>query len=174
MPARHRRTSSFGRSSRRRKLVWATTNSSAVLTAATGITPIDLLAGLESAGVGIIGGTVVRTHVALALTAAETDTAPGAFWGTLMYPKSRVGVNAPPVATDFYLDWSMQRLISPGLAPNAIQIATTTDALYGAEYDIRSKRMIKEMDDSLFFCLFNDGSQSTSYTIFTKALVALP
>ena len=174
MPTRHRRSSSFRGSSHRRKLLWATSNESAAVGSDIGITPIDLLAGLEASGVGIVGGTVVRTHIALALNCLETDTAPGVFWGVLMYAKDQVAANKPPVGTDFYLDWAMQRLISPGLAPNAITQPTATSTLYGYEVDIKAKRMIKEMDDSYFFCLFNDGTQTVNYTLFAKTLVALP
>jgi hypothetical protein len=135
---------------------------------------VDLLAGLEAPGVGIVGGTVVRSHVMLSLSAASTDTDPGIVWGMLVYGKDRVAANAPPVLTDSYLDWLMIRELTPGCAPTSWQNAAFTNFLFGGEFDVKSKRRLPQMDDSLMLCMFNGGSATLSYTWFIRTLIALP
>jgi hypothetical protein len=161
--------------SHRRKLIWATSLSSNVaLAAATGITPVDLLAGLEVGGVGTVGGTVVRTHVLLSISDPAADTNPGVFWGVMVWPKTRVGVNVPPVNADYYLDWMMLRVLTPGTASTTWQDPTFANYLFGEEYDLKSRRKLPEMDDTLIFSLYNSGTSAIKYTAFVRTLVALP
>jgi hypothetical protein len=173
MPPYHRRSS---RAVRRqsRKHIWATSNVTNTVATAAGITPVDVLAGLEAPGVGIVGGTVVRSHVMLSISDPAADTNPGILWGLIVYGKDRVGVNVPPVLTDTYLDWLMIRELTPGCAPTTWQNATFSDYLYGGEFDIKSKRRLPQMDDSLFMCLYNGGSSTITYTWFIRTLLALP
>jgi hypothetical protein len=133
-----------------------------------------MLAGLEVAGTGIVGGTVVRQHLMVSLASASTDTDPSWLWGTVMWPKTRVAANVPDVISDFYIDWTMIREVTPGTAPQSFQNSGFTEFLYGGEYDIKAKRRITQMDESLFFCLYNGGTASGTYTIFSRTLIALP
>jgi hypothetical protein len=173
MPARYRRSSPRVRGMRR-KHIWATSNVTSSVVTATGITPVDLLAGLETGGVGIVGGTIVRSHVMLSISDPAADTNPGVFWGLVVYGKDRVGANVPPVLTDSYLDWLMIRELTPGCAPTSWQNSAFTDYLYGGEFDVKAKRRLPQMDDSLFICLYNGGSSTISYTWFIRTLIALP
>jgi hypothetical protein len=132
------------------------------------------LAGLDVGGVGYVGGTVVRTHIMVSLSSAAADTNPGFYWGLIIYGKDRVGVNVPPVNTDFYLDWLMLRESTPGTTPQSWQDATFAHYLYGGEFDVRAKRKVPQMDDSLFFALYNAGTAAGAYTIFARTLIALP
>src|SRR5271170_7777487 len=117
MPVRHQRSSFVRRSGTRRKVIWATSQvSNTQLNPGVNITPIDVLAGLESGGVGIIGGTVVRAHVWTSFSAADTDASPSFIWGLSMWDKSSLGTSNPNVQTDFYADWLMLREISPHAA----------------------------------------------------------
>src|SRR5208282_4064326 len=94
----------------RRKSIWATSQSSNVaLNPGVTITPIDLLAGLEAGGVGIVGGTVTRIHAWLSFSGADTDANPSFIWGMTMWDKSSVGTTNPNVTSDFYIDWLMLR-----------------------------------------------------------------
>src|SRR5208282_4269923 len=89
----------------RRKSIWATSQSSNVaLNPGVTITPIDLLAGLEAGGVGIVGGTVTRIHAWLSFSGADTDANPSFIWGMTMWDKSSVGTTNPNVTSDFYID----------------------------------------------------------------------
>jgi hypothetical protein len=128
------------------------------------------------AGVGIVGGTAVRTHVWLSLGAVNADTSPSFISGLIVFDKSDTSANRPNVLSDFYTDWMHLRQISPGTAMNSIAFPTNapTNALYGADYDIRAKRKIHEMNDSLFFCLANQGSAAENYSFFIRTLVMLP
>jgi len=176
MPVRYRRSTRPLRSNRR-KSIWATSlTSNLSLAAGTTITPIDLLSGLEAGGVGIVGGTVTRCHLALSLEAADTDANPSFIWGMTMWDKSSIGVTNPNVTSDFYIDWLMLRIITPGMAANTTVAPPNapTEWLYGEEYDIKSRRRIHEMHDSLFFLLGNEGTVAASYTIFARTLVTLP
>ena len=173
----HRQRASFVRSSRpRRKSIWATSQSSNVaLNPGVTITPIDLLAGLEAGGVGIVGGTVTRIHAWLSFSGADTDANPSFIWGMTMWDKSSVGTTNPNVTSDFYIDWLMLRELSPGTSDSSIgaPINAPTEWLYGKEYDIKSRRRIHEMHDSLFFMLGNQGSVAANYSIFVRTLVTL-
>jgi len=177
MPVRHQRSSFVRRSGTRRKVIWATSQvSNTQLNPGVNITPIDVLAGLESGGVGIIGGTVVRAHVWTSFSAADTDASPSFIWGLSMWDKSSLGTSNPNVQTDFYADWLMLREISPGSAQNTTPapINAPTEWLYGAEYDVKSRRRIREMHDTLVMCLGNQGTVAANYSWFIRTLVMLP
>ena len=173
---RHRRTTSVVRPNRR-KPIWATSLvASTALNPGVNITPIDILAGLRTAGVGVVGGTLVRTHVWLSLNSADSDASPSYMWGIVVWDKSTFTTTSPNVQTDFYADWLMQREISPGTSPcsTGAPINAPTAWLYGNEYDIKSRRRLHEMNDTPLMCLGNQGSVAGAYSIFIKALVLLP
>ena len=175
MPARYRRSAYPGRIVRpRRKVVWATShNTNTVLATTAKITPIDVLAGLEAGGIGITGGTVVRSHIWLSLSHTSADTSPSAISGLIVWDKTNAATTVPDVSSDFYTDWMHLREISPGSVPNAVFVAGTA-YLYGMEYDVRARRRLHEMNDSLFFCLQNQGSGNLTYSTFIRTLVMLP
>src|SRR5208282_2622774 len=129
MPPRYRRSAhTMGR--QRRRHIWATLNTTATVATATGITPLDMLGNLEVAGVGIVGGTVVRSHVMLSFSDPNTDTDPGLFWGAVIYDKAKVAANTPAVLTEVGLNWLMIREITPGCAPTSWQNSGFTDYLF--------------------------------------------
>jgi hypothetical protein len=164
------------RSGRRRKVLWSAFQlTGQTLAAGTSITPQDILAPLEAAGVGFIGGTVMRTHLALNLSEATADSTIAVVTGTIVFDRSVVTPSIPNVnfgVSGMSDDWAHYRYLSPGLAPNSVVIGSTV--LYGAEYDVRSRRRIHEMNDSYFFCLHNFGSGNLTWGLLARTLVALP
>ena len=177
MPLSYRRTTRPVRAHNRRKVVWglsAVTNQS--LLTATNATPVDLLAGLRTAGVGLVGGTVVRTHVWLSLVSTAADASPSAVWGIVVWDKSGLGATTANPNTDFYIDWMMHREISPGTSPCSIglPIGTPTEIAYGNEYDVKARRRLHEMNDTPVFSLFNQGTGTLTYSWFVRTAVMLP
>ena len=153
--------------------MWSTTlNSNLAIAAGVQATPIDLSADLVTAGVGSLGGTVVRTHMRISVSSLIADTNPSIFYGVVIYDRSVVGVNVPAVATDFNIDWMIQNFLAPGAAKTAF--INATNFLYGEDVDLRSKRKLHEVNDRPFLVLQNSGSLACAVTVFTKMLIALP
>jgi len=127
-------------------------------------------------GAGIIGGTIERVHLALSISNVNADTAPGGIVGLIVYDKTVINGSTPQVRTDGDADWMHYRQFAPGLAPNsqAWPTATPTQVLYGIEYDIKSRRILHELNDSLFLCLGNTGTSALQYSALVRTLVRMP
>jgi hypothetical protein len=174
--ARTRRISGARRSAPRRHSTWAVKFvQNASVPTATG-SSTDLLAGLEVGGVGIVGGTVVRTHVALAVSSVQADTGPACVWGLVKWDKTTAAPNSPQADTDFYVDWGMYRFLDPGLATSSQPepAVTPTAIVWGKEYDCKARRRMEEMNDSWFFQFRNLGSGTQTVTYLIRTLVLLP
>jgi hypothetical protein len=104
----------------------------------------------------------------------STDTDPGLFWGMVVYDKAKVAVNTPAVFTEVGLNWLMIREITPGTAPTSFQNTGFTDYLFGGEFDVKAKRKLPNLGESLYMCLYNGGSATVTYTVYARTLVALP
>jgi len=155
--------------SQRRKLVWATFNTEAATTVAGATSSNqDLLGNLTVSGVGIFGGTIMRTHIKLYATCLGTDTSPGAYIGCLVHDKNDTA-NDPH--TDFGADWMLNTVFSPADSGTYI---TLTALQFMREWDLKSKRRLHEVGDAYHFRLHNTGSQTLTWTLFVKTLVALP
>jgi hypothetical protein len=176
MSPRHIRTSRPVRS-QRRKLIWSTIQYQKVgLAAATEDTPQNLLAPLTTGGIGIIGGTVMRVHLLVSCNAVNADTNPSFLWGMAVWDKNVASASSPTIGSDFNADYMMLRQISPGVAAQAVAFPanTPTGVLYGEEYDVKARRRLHEMADSLFVWVTNQGSVAENYSLFARTLVALP
>jgi hypothetical protein len=177
MPIHRQRSMLVSRGSRRRKLVWGTLNiGSTALASGLNIVPVSVLANITVNGLGLTGGTVVRSHLRLSLTAADTDTNPGAFFGLCVDDNTITAAGKPDPSSDFGRDWMYVNFITPGTSPSSIAAPANapTEFLYGTDVDIRSKRRLPEMNDDLFFVLKNSGSASLNYGVFIRSLVMLP
>ena len=162
------RVSSVPRS-QRRKLVWATFKTSNATTASgTSSANQDLLGNLEVAGVGIFGGTIMRTHCSLYVGAAAADTNPGVTIGFIVHDKNDTA-NDPH--TDDGADWMLHRVVAPGIPGPAV---AATAMNYGMDLDIKAKRRLHEVGDAYHFRLYNGGSATATWTLFVKTLIALP
>jgi hypothetical protein len=118
----------------------------------------------------------MRTHIKISLTAADTDANPGAFFGTIVVDSTMQAAGRPDPSTDFAADWLYLSLMGPGIAQNTTvgPPNAPTEWLYGNEVDVRARRRLHEMNDNYVFCLKNSGSAALNYTLFVRALVALP
>jgi hypothetical protein len=136
-------------------------------------TPIDLLAGLEAPGVGIIGGTIGRIHARLAYSVLAADGNPGCSFGLVVWDKTSGSVKPNP-HSDFYVDWMLHNVLSPGVAGPGQAVQSGIATIFGDTIDIRAKRRLHEMNDSLFFALFNEGTSTASFSLFVRTLILLP
>jgi hypothetical protein len=176
MPARHRRSPVF-RGANRRKLEWADFSLDST-TGVGNVTWVDLLAQFNVLpGASSAGATVARTHIYVAITTAvvngdgisfllrvddinETAAGPGVPVVTAHIPS---GTETP------HADWMLfdQRDAHPGYSftgPNNLLV-----------FDIRSKRRLKEMGDTLLFGLENrDATATVGWHIHARTLLMMP
>jgi len=157
----------------RRKTMWSTTNVTAGTIATLQSTvPLDLAADLVAAGVGVLGGTVIRTHLRLSCSHPIADTNPGVFYGIIVYDKAHAAAAVPDVSVDFNDDWMYENILSPGTSLGPVN--TSTSFLYGETLDLKARRRLHEINDRPFFILHNNGSTTLTYALFVKQLYALP
>jgi hypothetical protein len=173
MPARNRRSSSFGRSARR-KTVWATANDASIPLAA-GATegPFDLLSNLEVAGSSILGATIVRAHATLHVNFLASDTAPFVDVGWLVDTAPPTGADLINPQTQLGLDWQLLRGIGPASSEGAGTINGLT-WFCAWNIDLKGKRKIHQLGEKYFFVITNAGTAAINYTIWQRSLVMLP
>jgi hypothetical protein len=161
----------------RRRTLWSTTLTlNSTVATGTQIAPVNLLTPLLVGGIGVIGGTVLRTHVNLNFSNLDTDTQPAVVWGLVVYDTTKVSATVPSLISEPNLDWAMYELLTPGTSSGNIvrpENAATT-GVWGREYDVKSRRRLHEMEDGFFFCLDNNGSQTLTYSLLLRCLIALP
>jgi hypothetical protein len=143
-----------------------------IVVAGTQIAPQDLSVDLATPGVGYLGGTIMRTHLRISCSSLLTDGSPGAFYGIVVWDKQVASATSPNVATDFNVDWMIQRLITPGTANQVV--TSSTSYLYGDTIDIKSRRRVHEVNDHPFFYFANTGTANMNLSFFAKQLYARP
>lgn len=162
--------------SRKRKLIWArsTSGSSNVAMAANSAQSFDLLADVQT----IIGGDVLASTIMgvrgrwgvssdLAV-AAPTSLVTAAL---VIYNASVGSPSLLPATQDRYIDWMAREYwhVDP----------TTITPVRGAlqaypNVQVRSRRKLEEVGESLFLCLQNQGAAAISFWYALDILVALP
>jgi hypothetical protein len=168
MPGIRRRTAFSNRSStQRRKLVWATSNSGQVATAAGIVWVSDLLTAFHVGGASTLGATVMRTHMTLQLNpyvALGDSFTIGIIVGRL----SDVAARLPSPAADPEVDWMLLR------QGKATYSGAAIDATREIEIDLRAKRKLQELDQTLLLCVLNGTAQGSFLAHYTRVLLALP
>jgi len=175
MSPRSRRSS--GRrfsSSQRRKLVWASVNEVLNFTAVGNVSNVDMLSDLKVPGASILGATIMRTHVHLAVT--STVAAGNDFlWGLIVGQNANVVTNTPdtPLIPDGgdnpELDWMY--LSHEVAAPTYSQNASNNHIIL----DNKAKRRIQELNQTYLLSLgVNSGGATMSFQLFARTLLALP
>jgi hypothetical protein len=160
--------SSFPVRSQRRKLLWSSTFVTGTSVAAGALAnDINLIADLQAAGVGVIGGTIMRSHVDLGFTCTAADTAPGWAVGLMV---DDVNVVLDPFS-DRNADWMYDRIWAPG---NETAVPVLTALQYAHSIDSKSKRRIHEVADTYHLRIKNMGSAAGTVSVWAKVLVALP
>ncbi len=171
MPLRSTRPTTFRRRAvARRKTDWAT-SAIGPTTVSAGATwsAVDLLASLEVAGASILGATVMRAHIALSCSSTTSDTGPGITWGLIVWDTT---LSKPDPSSDFLVPWMMLRFLPPQMGHTTF--INGTSVLYAKEYEVRSRRRLKNFNERPFVLLKNDGSAAMSVSMLARTLIALP
>jgi len=176
MPVRSRRTTSFsrGRSSNRRRLVWATAFTFDAIANNANINH-DLLANLKVAGSSVLGVTVVRTHMRFSVQWAPlTNGFQGLAVGLVVQSMSQVAAGTVDLFQDE--DWALRDTFLPG--SGAGQFANVIAApVEGFTVDLRAKRRVQELNQTwcLAMSLQNAaGADPIPVSVYSRTLVALP
>jgi len=163
MPPRPRR-SSRRMGPPRRKLVWATANTT-VSVPAGGVLGVDLTGNLRTAGASVLGGTVMRTHANLLLAFATSAD----FWSIGMIICRDVDItNGIDPNTNPGDDWmlSVQEFETTSGA--------ATDVARNVHYDLRSKRKFEELEQRYGLMIANHTAAAHGVPLFVRTLIALP
>ena len=175
MPAR-RLARTSGRRSNRRKLVWAADVQTLAFTAGAQVANIDLLTQLKVAGASVLGSTVMRTHVRIALSVGTVALGNELAWGLAVLPNNAVvaagtAVTAaiPTPIQNPELDWMMWdvRVASPTLGMDGTNMIMQ---------DVKSKRRLEELDQTyvLSLLMVTAFSAAPTFVVSTRTLLALP
>ena len=159
----------------RRKLVWSSSNATVARSVGAGQSlNDDLLSNLRVAGSSVLGGTVIRTHSWVYVRFLTADTGPSVFMGYLV-DTAPTGTNLINAQTDQQLDWMLLEFRTPSSGDGGQRLDVgTTELITAYKHDLRSKRKMEELGERYFFCITNTGSNSITYSRFTRTLVALP
>jgi hypothetical protein len=166
MPPRMRRATRSGRSSSRRKLVWATSSTSVALGASPTFNNIDLLANLRVAGSSVLGATIMRTHLTLLVDNTGRAVTSRSTYGVIVEDQENVG-GVVDLASNPGRDWAYLVSRSPVSAGGAIGQELI-------EVDLRAKRKVQELDQSWLLCMDNNAGPAMTYRVWARTLVALP
>jgi hypothetical protein len=162
----------------RRKLVWATLDTGVNIAANNSFQNIDLLQALKVSGAGgfTLGSTVVRTHLALHIT-STVATGDGLYLGEFVGTNDEVGsftaatgTNVPNPSAQPEADWMMWE--HRAAAPQYNYEASNNHVIW----DIKSKRKLEELQQTLIFSILANGVGTLPLTglLTARALVALP
>ena len=165
MPRVIRRSSMVAaRRPQRRKLVWATVDSTGVAVPAGGTDVVNLLSPFITGGASVLGCTVMRTHLYV-----MPDTELGAWTiGLIIGRTDDVGADLAPL-THPELDWM---LLTQHFGTHS---GATPDAITPGRFDVRSKRKMEEQGQRYLFVFTNgDGSAARNMRFFARTLIALP
>ena len=165
MPTRHFRSSRPGVRGQRRKLTWATFDQSVAFPAGGQVKIVDLLSQLELAGVSKLGVTVMRIHGRMLVPTATVSQIEYAIG---VNPITTVGTVLPNPNGDNDLDWMIfeRRFASWSGA--------TLDANFEVVVDIKSRRKVEEMGQTLTLNLWAPAVNAGTIPTFFRTLVALP
>jgi hypothetical protein len=126
-----------------------------------------MLGPFNVAGATHLGATILRIHSQFEIAFNTADTAPSAFIGMIVQDN----VNWTGQADEFEEHWLLNQYYAPGTARTALTQGTSM--LCGDHFDVRAKRHLPMMNDSLLFSIKNTGSASITYTLFSRVLLAL-
>ena len=125
---------------------------------------VDLLNQLELAGVSKLGGTVTRTHVQFQFPTAVTQDWEFAIG---VNPITTVGTLLPNPNGDNDLDWMLYRKVPITYS------GATVDAQVPLEVDLKSRRKVSEMGQTLTLNLWASAVSAGTVKVFARTLVAL-
>ena len=139
---------------------------------ATAHNNLDIWAGLGVAGSNTVGLTVMRT---LVLIHTQNNAAVGDKLraGLIIDDKNQVGTTVD-MASNANLDWYFWTVFyavnSGSAAVNAAEVWPSS----GMPFDIRARRLSRDMGRTSMLCLTNASAASLTVDVFVRQLVALP
>ena len=154
------------RSGSRRKLVWATFDTSISLGVGPTFNNVDLLSNLRVAGSSVLGCTVIRVRGTVYVDNTGRAVTAALRWGMIVEDLENVG-GVVNLADNFGRDW-------------ALWVSNRPVTAYGAagqerqEVDLRAKRKVQELDQSFLFAATNTVGAATTIRPALRVLVALP
>jgi hypothetical protein len=155
----------------RRSTVWARTDLT-VSVAATGQQNIDLWADLEVAGSGVLGSTVLRTLIMLCVENWASPTLDSLRAGLIVEDKGYVGTTQA-LATNRNLDWMWWQVFTPTTNGATVNAAINFPADY-RPYDIRSRRVVKDLGRTSIIALSNGSAAAKTVQVSVNQLIGLP
>ena len=177
MPAFHQRRSHTGRLSPRRKVVWADLHLDTTVAVGSFINT-DLLAQFAALpGASTVGATVVRTHIRTWVTSPVVVG--DGLTDALIVDQLDEVVGAPGALL------TAAHVLTPTLQPNADWMLLREQNAHPGysftspnnqwETDIKSKRKLHEVGDTLIYNIENrDASATVSITLHSRVLLMLP
>jgi hypothetical protein len=154
----------------RRSTEWAQTDLTVTL-AANGQQNIDLLAGLEVAGSGVIGITILRTLLWVRVQ-NWSGVSNYVRMGLIVDDKGYVGTTQN-LAASGYLDWYFHTPLGPESSGATFNTATIWPR-NGVAMDIRSRRRISDMGRTSILAFSNSDAAARTIDVYARQLVALP
>ena len=166
MPLGPRRThvTAVGRRPRR-QLVWITFDQSVAMPAGGQVKIVDLLAQAELAGVSKLGATVVRTHGRMLFPTSAVNQWEYAIG---VNPITTVGTLLPNPNGDNDLDWMIFERRFPEWS------GATVNANFEVVVDLKSKRKVAEMGQTLTLNLWAPAVNGGTVPCFFRTLLAMP
>jgi hypothetical protein len=131
-----------------------------------------MLTQYKSDGGSHVGCTVARIHLNIAVTSATAAGQQFSF-GVMKGQDADVGLNiagAPDVSADPYGDWLIMREL---FCDNRGNYWPTGGGL-NFSYDIRAKRKLEKINDSLSFVLQTQGHAGLAVAATARILLMLP
>lgn len=160
----------------RRRLEWVDFQGDVAAIPIGDYVALDSLQGFEAIpGASTVGASVVRIHARLWVTSTVVN-GDGISWSWIVAPNSANQPTAAPIASARALspinqpqaDWIMYQKF------NAHPAYSFNGAVNNLEMDIRSKRRLKELGDSLYMVFENvDASAPVSIAFHARVLLAL-
>ena len=156
------------RMTQRRRLEWATTSFALNAVASGAQAATDLLSNFVADGGSREGLTIMRTHIVGAFAAASTggQGRVGLIVAGLSAGQA-AGGELDPVANP-YEPWLIDSVVFPTTS------GATVDASTPFHYDIRSKRKVQHVQETLWLVFHPTDSGTTSLAGLARVLVALP
>jgi hypothetical protein len=174
MPPRPRRTFPARRTGTRRRYAWAETSATYGPTAIGNFSVSDLLAGYRGAGGNTNETSIMRVHLKIQIASAVA-AGDGFKIGLLTGQINTVGAYAggvpstpDPLALP-YLDWMW--LEQFGAHPGYSNTGPNNQVIR----DIKSRRRIRELNDTLLISIYNTGAVANlSAVVYCRVLLGLP
>jgi hypothetical protein len=123
----------------------------------------------EVAGGNLLGNTIIRVH--LKVMAQYTALGTRFQLGLIIGRQADVGLTSTALAPDGVNSRDLPWMLNTRLYAQAS--AATVDAQVVYEWDLKSRRVQKQLDERLLFCI-ESSAASQVVTPFARILVALP